>query len=248
MNATVSRAVFCGAAVTLSLSHSSKDRSSLEPPCILSRSDIEAKSREMLLRRSLKDRDIMAVKDISGPIFRSERRSERVTNPLQPEYIFDGGPLDQVATRMPKHGQMFPRAPHEDFALSTADINKGGRRAHSGYPLELIKTREVNKTDDIWGAQAGTMPTRGPRYWTDKRKDPSNIPEKQTNRVVDIDGTATGTGGQREMAMAPMYRRERQEIARANAPLAQRAIRVARQTYQSAKDRAADVAAVAALQ
>eukprot|EP00967_Tisochrysis_lutea_P105714 scaffold161395_cov35-Tisochrysis_lutea.AAC.2 len=122
MNATVSRAVFCGAAVTLSLSHSSKDRSSLEPPCILSRSDIEAKSREMLLRRSLKDRDIMAVKDISGPIFRSERRSERVTNPLQPEYIFDGGPLDQVATRMPKHGQMFPRAPHEDFALSTADV------------------------------------------------------------------------------------------------------------------------------
>lgn len=81
-----------------------------------------------------------------------------------------------------------------------------------------------------------------------KDKDPSMLPEKQTNRVVDIDGTATGTGGQREMAMAPIYRQQRQEVARANAAYAREAIRAARQTFQSAKDRAVDVSAVAALQ
>jgi hypothetical protein len=80
-----------------------------------------------------------------------------------------------------------------------------------------------------------------------KDKDPSLLPEKLTNRVVDIDGTATGTGGQREMAMAPMYRQQRQEVARADAAYAREAIRAARQTFQSAKDRAADVSAVAAL-
>jgi len=82
---------------------------------------------------------------------------------------------------------------------------------------------------------------------TDTKKDPSVNPEKETNRVVDIDGTVPGTGGQREMSMAPMYRKERQEAARANAPAARAAIAVARQTFQTVRDKAADVAAVAAL-
>jgi hypothetical protein len=44
-----------------------------------------------------------------------------------------------------------------------AQINEGGRRAC--YPKQLLATRVSNRTDDILGAQAGTMPTRGPRFW-----------------------------------------------------------------------------------
>ena len=117
------------------------------------------------MRRSLKERDIMAVHDITGPHFRMDQKSTRVTDTLLPEYIYDGGPTEQVVTRIPKHGQMYPRKPEEDFALVTADVNKGTGRKSTAYPIELIKTREALKTDDILGAQAGTMPTRGPRYW-----------------------------------------------------------------------------------
>lgn len=51
----------------------------------------------MLMRRTLKERDIMAVQDISGGGF----RSRRVTDPLEPEYIFDGGPTPQVLVSPP---------------------------------------------------------------------------------------------------------------------------------------------------
>jgi hypothetical protein len=49
------------------------------------------------MRRTLKERDIMAVQDISGGGF----RSRRVTDPLQPVYIFDGGPTEQVILPSP---------------------------------------------------------------------------------------------------------------------------------------------------
>ena len=73
------------------------------------------------------------------------------------------------------------------------------------------------------------------------------MPEKETNRVVDIDGAVSGTGGIRETALAPMYRRQHQARALTNAPAARAAIAAARQTSQSAEAKAVDVAAEEAL-
>lgn len=56
------------------------------------------------MRRTLKERDIMAVQDISGGGF----RSRRVTDPLEPEYIFDGGPTPQVLVSPPGPSQQTP--------------------------------------------------------------------------------------------------------------------------------------------
>ena len=83
---------------------------------------MEPKSRELLMRRGLKDRDIMAVRDISGPQFRSDEKSSRVTDPLAPSYTYDGGPSEQVVLRIPKPGRIYPRKPEEEFALCTNDV------------------------------------------------------------------------------------------------------------------------------
>lgn len=214
----------------------------------------ESRSRE-LLRRPTATRNLMAVADINEkPGLGIGGRPVRCSDPLAPSYRdLDGGAYGAVPAKIPKPGQTFPRSPFEAFGLITADISASGPRT-TEYPKHLIKTRETNKTADISGAQAGTMPTSGPRLWArdpdnphKPPRDPSKVPEKETNRVVDIDGAVSGTGGIRETALAPMYRRQHQARALTNAPAARAAIAAARQTSQSAEAKAVDVAAVEAL-
>jgi len=173
----------------------------------------------------------MVAADITGPQFRMEAPTNRVTDPLQPTYIYDGGPIDHVNPRRPRYGSMFPRSTNEDFALQTNDIMREAVFTRE-YPKDLIKTRPANRTDDILGAQANTW-TAAPRLW--KYKDPSQTAEKQTNRVVDIEGAVASTAGQGP----PLYRRRHQNNVMA-ASMAR--------THTFTASRAADIAAVHALQ
>eukprot|EP00965_Chrysotila_dentata_P051666 1715340-Pleurochrysis_carterae.AAC.1 len=117
---------------------------------IMSRSDVEVRSKAQLLRESMTTRDIMASNDITGPQFRIEAPSMRRTNPLSPSYVYDGGEVDQVVTRVPKHGRQYPRTPETAFSLMTKDINTASVHK-TEYPKHLIKTRQANRTDDIEG-------------------------------------------------------------------------------------------------
>ena len=117
----------------------------------------------------------------------------RCSDPLAPSYRdLDGGAYGAVPAKIPKPGQTFPRSPSEAFGLITADISASGPRT-TEYPKHLIKTRETNKIDDISGAQAGTMPTSGPRLWArdpDNPHKPPRDPSKVSTRPR-LDGAAS---------------------------------------------------------
>jgi hypothetical protein len=110
-----------------------------------------------------------------------------------------------VRTRRPHYGSQFARVTSEDYALRTDDILTE-KVFNREYPKALIKTRGVNRTDDITGAQADTR-CAAPKLW--RVKDPSQTVEKATNRVIDIDGAVAGTGGQGP----PLYRARKQAKA-----------------------------------
>ncbi len=171
--------------------------------------DLDPRSRATRLREQMQTRDILATADISGPQFRIEQPSRRVTDALNPTYIYDSGPLEPADTRRQHPGHRYGRKEHEAYSLRTDDIRESGpvRKPHSEKQV-----RQINSTADIPGAQADTLPTYGPRCWKDR--DPGLLPEKVTNRVLDIGGTATGTGGIRETAPPPIYRARQQESAR----------------------------------
>ena len=165
--------------------------------------DAELYGRQHLFRKLVPSRTSLVSADITGPQFRLEEKTNRITDPLHPVYIYDGGQLDDVNPRRPRYGSMYTRSPAENYSLRTDDIcarGAGGDEIFSReYPKELIKTRPSNRTDDILGAQANTWCSY-PRLW--KYKDPSNSVEKVTNRVLDIEGAVAGTAGQGP----PLYR------------------------------------------
>jgi len=171
-------------------------------------SDDEKYGRQFLFHRNVNSRSSMVVADITGPQFKIEEQRWRQTNPLQPAYYYDGAAIDQVNTRRPHYGSQFPREDKDDFALRTDDILTE-KIFNREYPKALIKTRAVNRTDDITGAQSDTR-SSAPRLW--KIKDPSRCVEKLTNRVMDIEGALAGTGGQGP----PLYRTRKQAAAIAN--------------------------------
>lgn len=151
------------------------------------------RSRE-LLRRPTATRNLMAVADINEkPGLGIGGRPVRCSDPLAPSYRdLDGGAYGAVPAKIPKPGQTFPRSPSEAFGLITADISASGPRT-TEYPKHLIKTRETNKIDDISGAQAGTMPTSGPRLWArdpDNPHKPPRDPSKVSTRPR-LDGAAS---------------------------------------------------------
>ena len=55
----------------------------------------------------------LATADISGPQFLSEAPSTRRVDPLEPKYVYDGGPYGEVDTKSKKYGSMFPRKDEE---------------------------------------------------------------------------------------------------------------------------------------
>lgn len=203
-------------------------------------SDAELYHRSFLYRRDARSRDIMMQKDITGPQFMTEAPRTRHTDPLTPAYRYDGGPVDTITTHVPRYGSRYVRKPHEDTSLMTKDIAKSEYHMGGMYPKELIKTREANRTSDIEGARADTKPLY-PRIWTMPGKTPEAVPEKETNKVWDIYGAVAGTAGQG----LPLYRSRKQTESEtrmaASAPSAQLKLRMA------SSDRAADIAAVAAL-
>jgi len=209
-----------------------------EPRAAPSFSDAEVYGRGFLFRRAANTRDVMAVKDITGPQFVTEAPRTRHTDPLAPKYSYDGGPVDEVVTHMPRYGSRYVRKPHEATALYTKDIAVAEVSMGGQYPKELIKTREANKTSDIHGARADTKPA-WPHVWTMPGKTPDAVPEKETNKVWDIYGAVAGTAGQG----LPLYRARKQteneQRMAASAPSAK--------LRMSASSRNADIAAVAAL-
>ena len=52
--------------------------------------------------RQADTRDLLAVRDITGPQFRIEEPMTRRTNPLLPVYQYDSGAVEPVAVRVPK--------------------------------------------------------------------------------------------------------------------------------------------------
>ena len=168
-------------------------------------SEAEKYGRQHLFQKTVQSRTSLQVHDITGPQFRIEERRWRQTDPLAPVYQYDGAPIDAVRTRRPHYGSQFPRTESEDFALKTDDILTE-KVFNREYPKVLIKTRFVNRTDDITGAQADTR-CAAPKLW--KVKDPAMSAEKLTNRVMDIDGAVAGTGGQGP----PLYRTRKQAAA-----------------------------------
>ena len=157
------------------------------------------------------DEDVAAGGRITGPQFRIEEKRWRKTDPLAPVYVYDGNTVEGVRTRRPHYGSQFARTEQEAYALRTDDILTE-KVFNREYPKALIKTRTVNRTDDITGAQADTR-SSAPKLW--KIKDPMLSATKLTNRVIDIDGAVAGTGGQGPL----LYRARKQAsaIAAANA-------------------------------
>ena len=208
-------------------------------------SDAEKYGRQHLFRKNVPTRSSLQVTDITGPQFRFEERRWRKTDPLLPVYLYDGAPIDHVRTHRPHYGSQFPRTEYEDFALKTDDILTE-KVYNREYPKVLIKTRLVNRTDDITGAQADTR-CSAPKLW--KVKDPAMSAEKLTNRVMDIDGAVAGTGGQGP----PLYRTRKQAaaIAATAGPRAMTASSSMARTFSpspaAAAARAADIASVQAL-
>ncbi|KAL1522183.1 hypothetical protein AB1Y20_021822 [Prymnesium parvum] len=207
------------------------------------RESVEAPVKEkfstaFLYRREAQTRDIMAHKDITGPQFQTEAPTGRHLDPLMPKYFYDGGLLEDVTIRMPHYGSRYPRQPHEARGLMTRDIATAEVHMGTMYPKELIKTRETNRTSDIEGAKADTKPA-WPRVWTMPGKTPDAVPEKETNKVWDIYGAVAGTAGRG----APVYRARKFYENEARMALSAPSMRF----RQSAADRAADIAAVAAL-
>jgi len=167
--------------------------------------DAEKYGRTFLYRRGAGARDILASKDITGPQFQIEAPRSRHTDPLMPSYTYDGGPVDDIITHVPRYGSRFVRKPHEDTSLMTKDVAISEVHMGGQYPKELIKTRMANKTSDITGAKADTKPA-WPRVWTMPGKTPDAVPEKETNKVWDIYGAVAGTAGQG----LPLYRSRKQ--------------------------------------
>jgi len=217
---------------------------------IMDWSDVESRSTDLLLRKSLMTRDIMSAGDINVSQFRMDAPSTRSTNPLLPEYVYDGGAVDQVVTRVPKYGRRYPRPDESWYPLKCKDVNGEpktggagvGATSNPSYPLHLIKTRPSNRTDDVYGATVNSIGWRspletnlGPKVWKDTSKEMSAVPEKLTNKVFDISGTAPGTGGCSAFGPPPMYR------------VAKQTAMVEAMTAHAAKARQADIDAVRAL-
>ena len=172
----------------------------------------------------------LATADISGPQFLSEAPSTRRVDPLEPNYVYDGGPYGEVDTKSKKYGSMFPRKDEEAFGLMTQDISAGFSSSNPKATY-LLSTRTINRTDDITGAQADTKGA-GPQIWRKPGKDPATCYEKETNRTWDIDGAVAGTGGQ----SIRLYRAARQAeaIERGKAARVASRRRSARQTPMAA--------------
>ena len=166
----------------------------------------EKLSKGTLFRRNVAARDPLRCQDITGPQFRTEEPFHRHTNPLVPTYVYDGGAVDDVNIKVPKHGCRYARSEADNYALRTKDISWSEFHPAGEYPKELIATRPANRTDDIEGAQANTR-VSGPRLWSLPGHDPADVREKQTNKVWDIDGAVAGTGGQG----LPLYRTRKQQ-------------------------------------
>ena len=162
--------------------------------------------------------------DITGPQFRTEEPRWRKTDPLEPAYIYDNGPIDKINPRRNRYGSMYPRTAENEFAMKTDDIMTEQVFCRE-YPKELIKTRPANRTDDILGAQAGTW-CAYPPLW--RSRDPSATLQKQTNLVLDIEGAVAGTAGSGPL----LYRTRKQSSL---------------MTAEMKASKAADIAAVKAL-
>jgi len=173
--------------------------------------DNDKYARQYLFQHAIPPRTSLISKDITGPQFVIEETRHRGTDPLQPAYVYNGGPLDEVELRRKKSGQMFvPRM--EDVQLKTEDITKVARIGCREFPKETIKTRIANRTDDIIGAQANTW-CAYPRLW--KSRDPAESVEKLTNRVQDIEGAVTGTANKLQPSGGggpPLYRSRIQAV------------------------------------
>ena len=120
---------------------------------IMNWSDVETHGRDFLFRKAAGSRDTIDARDINRPQFRCEEPSTRRTDPLMPSYLYDNGEVDQVVTRVPKYGHRYGRTPEENYNLIVKDVN-GDNVKQSCYPNWLIKTRKINNTQDIPGAQA----------------------------------------------------------------------------------------------
>lgn len=202
---------------------------------IMDWSDVDTRGPERIIRDKLSVRDVMQTRDITVSQFRMDQPSQRSTNPLTPTYIYDGGQVEHVEGRVPKYGRRYTRSPDQNFSLMSKDIN--GENVHQAeYPKHLIKTRQTNRTDDILGAQANTIGF-GPKIWTQPGRDPAKAPEKITNRVWDIDGTAPGTGGCLAFAAPRIYRTQKQTQLATSSSAA----------HSKSAERQADIDAVRAL-
>ena len=206
-------------------------------------SGIEQQTSAAIRRGKLAERDTMRVADINASQFRCEQPTTRHTDPLKPAYIYDNGPVEHIDLRVPKYGSRYPRKESEQFSLMSKDVtaSEAGTSLSvfsSEYPKELIKTRPTNRTDDIPGAQADTR-CFGPLLWLQPGKAPANVPQKSTNRVHDMEGSAPGAGGRGGCAVR-LYRKQKQVEAMKRSG-------VIPATKAAAAERAADIAAVKAL-
>jgi hypothetical protein len=174
--------------------------------------------RDFLYYRHADMRQANRTDDVCGPQFRIEEKRWRKTNPLQPAYYYDGGPIEDVKLRRNRYGSMYPRAPAEAYALRTDDIVTDAVATSREYPKELIKTRVANRIDDITGAQHDTL-SFYPKLW--RARDPAAVPEKRTNRVKDIEGAVAGSGGQGLL----LYRQRKQAAMATPPPTASAAAR-----------------------
>lgn len=202
-------------------------------------SDEEKYGRGFLFRTTVPTRQSLVSHDITGPQLRTEAPRTRVTDPLNPVYLYDGGPIPQPPIRVPHHGSMLSRTAEENYNLRTDDILTE-KIFNREYPKALIKTRPSNRIDDITGAQADTR-CAAPKLW--KIKDPSMVSEKLTNRVMDIEGAIAGTGGQGPL----LYRTRKQAAAVSAASSATMRAMTAPKLSMSTMSNAADIAAVRAL-
>ena len=166
--------------------------------------NVDKYGRTFLFQANVPARTSLVHTDITGPQFRTEEPRWRKTDPLNPTYVYDGGPVDQVNPRRNRYGSMYPRTTENDFALKTDDIMTEQVFSRE-YPKELIKTRPANRTDDILGAQANTWCSYPPLW---KSRDPSATLQKETNRVKDIEGAVSGTA-----SAGPLLYRTRKQAA-----------------------------------
>ena len=121
-------------------------------------SNEEKYSRTFLHHKHAASQDTMRSKDITGPQFRIEEPRSRHTDPLDPAYTYDYGPVDRVITHVPRYGSRYVRKPLEDTSLLTSDIATAETNMGGMYQKDLIKTRTANMTSDIIGAQAWIGP------------------------------------------------------------------------------------------